>query len=112
MRDRQAPSSFAGSTRPIAAIEANLTTEEIPFPGRSRLQADPANSRPTGRHVWVSDPAAPARPLAGLLIDWRRDPDGWWGRVILSTSSLEGRATVTDTWLPAKRLRPARAARP
>jgi hypothetical protein len=59
------------------------------------------------RHVWVhisdQQPSAP-----GLLLEWRKTPDGWEGLVVVLTKSnahrdYDGTATV---WYPADRLTP------
>lgn len=124
MRDRQAPGSFAGTSAPVPAPGARTgaetgfvygraaeINEDLPWPGRApkaRRATPPPDASPIGQHCWVIDPARPERPQAGLLVDWRRAPDGWWGRVVLASSTTEGRRTVTDTWMPAARLKPAR----
>ncbi len=115
MRDRQAPTSHAGTSLPITGqqtqptvrpVRRTETNEEIPFPGQATLGSN--RPRPSGQHCWVTVPATPSRPQAGLLIDWRRDEDGWWGRVVLSSTAADGRPIVTDAWLPADRLRPTK----
>ncbi|OYO16650.1 hypothetical protein CGZ93_17980 [Enemella dayhoffiae] len=53
-------------------------------------------SRPSlPRHVWVD-----GEP--GLLLEWDRRADGWWGRVVTS----EGGQAV-ESWVRADRLRPS-----
>ena len=51
------------------------------------------------RHVWVrvGDDAMP-----GVLIDWRRDGDGWLAHVLFAT----GTQGFAQEWVPADRVRP------
>jgi hypothetical protein len=95
-----------GSSTPTESqgINADLLRSGNRPPQRMEPKPPPP---PGGRHCWAqTDPVNPWKQEAGLLVDWRRDGDGWWGRVVLASITDEGRVTVTDTWLPADRLRP------
>jgi hypothetical protein len=58
------------------------------------------------RHVWVRPPYTPSE-LPGLVLDWRREPDGWQALV----TWVESRGRVVTAWLPAAHLRPIEARR-
>jgi hypothetical protein len=53
------------------------------------------------RHVWVRMPFSPVQ-CAGLVLGWRRTPDGWEGLVTF----IEPQGRVVTDWLPADHLRP------
>jgi hypothetical protein len=58
------------------------------------------------RHVWIfgDDPTA-VYPWPGLLVEWHRRPDGWWGRVVfVSYPSVPGEFACE--WIPARALKP------
>lgn len=58
---------------------------------------DQPTQRPSDvRHVWVITGEG---RLAGLLIEWRHDPDGWSGRCVFP----RGRMVVED-WVPDAQL--------
>ena len=66
---------------------------------------------PSGRyvfapqHCWVlNPPGAPGR-WPGLLLEWRRGPDGWEGRVAYVAQLQNGHALV-ELWMPAQLLEP------
>lgn len=48
------------------------------------------------RHVWITTGEG---RVAGLLIEWRHDPDAWFGRCVFP----RGRMVVED-WVPAAQL--------
>lgn len=54
---------------------------------------------PDVRHVWVTTMEG---HLAGLLLEWRHDPDGWFGRCVFPRGRL-----VVEDWVPAAQLKPA-----
>lgn len=59
------------------------------------------------RHCWVADPvdgAAEKRP--GLLLEWRRAPQGWEGRVTYAAQPRPGSWALVEEWLPASALAP------
>ena len=62
--------------------------------------------RPGGRHCWVTGPPQDPGPFPGLLLAWRREREGWLGRVAYVLLDEESRPVVIDTWVPASALRP------
>lgn len=58
------------------------------------------------RHCWVVDaPGHPGR-WPGLLLEWRREDDGWLGRVAYAIPDLDrAGARMIERWLPATCLR-------
>ncbi|MCD5313277.1 hypothetical protein [Kineosporia babensis] len=106
MEEQKDPSPPMEPPRQIHALR-NVTKDPIPWPGgprpEDRKRAQARVRAQAGQHCWVTDPNGSGTPQAGLLLDWRRERDGWWGRVVLCFSNVEG-LTVTDTWLPAKQL--------
>jgi hypothetical protein len=57
------------------------------------------------RHCWVVDaPGHPGR-YAGVLVEWRRRPEGWEGRVVYAIPEPGGRfARVVERWVAAAHL--------
>ncbi|MGH1565636.1 hypothetical protein [Mumia sp. DW29H23] len=58
------------------------------------------------RHVWVSLSRYESDAYPGLVIEWRRESQGWVARVAF-VPGKEGEGTLVEQWVPAKRLRPA-----
>ena len=59
------------------------------------------------RHVWVHDPASPARRWPGVLTGWRRDAEGGWvALVAYAVRDADGTVLIT-AWLKAEQLSPA-----
>lgn len=60
------------------------------------------------RHCWVRCPdgAAPETELPGLVLDWRRGPDGAWSGFTQYVVEHPDGARAVLEWLPAHRLRP------
>jgi hypothetical protein len=56
---------------------------------------------PARRHCWVSGPASAPGPHPGLIIEWARRDDGWWGLV---TYVIEEDGALVQQWLPARLL--------
>jgi hypothetical protein len=59
------------------------------------------------RHCWVSDAAdrqGVKRP--GLLVEWRRTPTAWEGRVVYAAALRPGEWALVEEWLPADLLTP------
>lgn len=59
------------------------------------------------RHVWIfgKDPTA-LYPWPGLLVEWQRRGDGWWGRVVfVPYPAVPGE--FAREWIPASALRAA-----
>ncbi len=59
------------------------------------------------RHCWVSDAVdhlGEKRP--GLLVEWRRTPAGWEGRVAYAAALRPGEWALVEEWLPADLLTP------
>jgi hypothetical protein len=71
-------------------------------PGPPALQT----RRVVTRHCWVSGlPDCPGR-FAGLLSEWRQEPDGrWCGRVVYVLEEA-GKPVLVETWVAAAHLRP------
>ncbi|MCI2237530.1 hypothetical protein MO973_06525 [Paenibacillus sp. TRM 82003] len=69
------------------------------------VPAPPAAERTAVRHCWVLTPRDGARH--GLLLAWRRDPEGWLGRVAYVLLDTAGRPVLVEGWVPASVLRPA-----
>ena len=60
------------------------------------------------RHCWVGDAAdGHGVKRAGLLLEWRRAPDGWEGRVVYAANLRAGRWASVEEWVPAALLEPA-----
>ena len=70
----------------------------------AQLEAD-AVPRTQVRHCWVTGSAEDPGPWPGLIIEWRKDQDGWSALVVYVSAG--GSATTIQTWLPQMRLRPA-----
>lgn len=85
----------------------------IPLGERRRPGAvDPPAPEPSAaecpvRHCWVSD-AVDARGVKrpGLLVEWRRAPFGWEGRVVYAATLRTGDWALVEEWLPADVLTP------
>ena len=83
--------SYGPMTERVAAGRAPAT------PGIPAPEPSPAAGPPPVRHCWVSDRHG---RLPGLLLEWRRRPDGWHGRVVHLVEDEHGWALVEE-WLPA-----------
>lgn len=74
---------------------------------RTQAPADPhprVPEPPPLKHCWVTTSAG---RLPGLLLEWRRRPDGWNGRVVHAVPADEdGGWVVVEEWLPAGLLDP------
>ena len=60
---------------------------------------------PARRHCWVDGPASAPGPHPGLILDWTRRDDGWWGFVAYV---IEDDEALVQQWLPARLLTAAR----
>jgi hypothetical protein len=81
--------------------------ERVALGDRSRGDTSP--EPPPGRHCWVTrgagaGDAGEKRP--GLLVEWRRGPEGWEGRVVYLSLAAPGRWVLSEEWLPAPWLAP------
>jgi hypothetical protein len=86
---------LSAGSRPPAAPDG--TADRVP-PGRAVVT----------RHCWVTDlPDCPGR-WAGLLVEWRQEPDSgrWAGRVVYVVDDA-GRGVLVETWVDADHLTPA-----
>ena len=62
---------------------------------------------PPARHCWVAggvDDAGVKRP--GLLVEWRRTPGGWEGRVVYVAGLRPQGWVLVEEWVPATLLSP------
>jgi len=57
------------------------------------------------RHCWVVDCDYAPGSWPALLVQWRLDPDGWQGRVLLAIPERAG-PVVVEAWVPSTQLRP------
>lgn len=57
-----------------------------------------------GRHVYVLDPHGRDEPSPGLLVAWRRTPEGWDGWVTYAHLAPAGRWVLLREWVPASLL--------
>jgi hypothetical protein len=60
------------------------------------------------RHCWVAGPPDCPGRWAGLLVEWRQEPDSgrWAGRVVYVVDDA-GRSVLVETWVDADHLTPA-----
>ena len=67
-----------------------------------RVGATQVRRGDVARHCWVVDaPGHPGR-WPGLLLEWRREGDGWLGRVAYAIPDLDRPgARMIERWLPA-----------
>lgn len=100
-RARGEPSPFAEAEEALAR-RGSTTAATAATP---RPTAEPERS--AGRHCWVQGPAEDPGPFPGLLLAWRRSPDGWLGRVAYVLLDEHARPVLIDTWVAAGSLRPA-----
>ncbi|NAZ83071.1 hypothetical protein GTR02_14725 [Kineococcus sp. R8] len=98
-RARGEPSPFA------QAEEALARRGDGPTAAPAASAGEP--ERTAGRHCWVRGPTEDPGPFPGLLLAWRRGPDGWLGRVAYVLPDEHARPVLIDTWVPAASLRPA-----
>jgi hypothetical protein len=68
-----------------------------------RVGVAPSRRGDDARHCWVVDaPGHPGR-RPGLLLEWRREADGWFGRVAYAIPDLDRPgARMVERWLPAQ----------
>ena len=101
-------------------LAARARGEPSPFEDPGSAPADPGHhdparpgpvltepERPGGRHCWVAGPPSSPGPHPGLLLAWRREPQGWLGRVAYVVVAPDSRPVLIDTWVPAGALRPS-----
>ena len=97
-----------GEPSPFAEAEEALARRAGGPPGATGTRGATADlERSVGRHCWVQGPAEDPGPFPGLLLTWRRGPDGWLGRVAYVLLDEHARPVLIDTWVPASALRPA-----
>jgi hypothetical protein len=72
-------------------------------------QSLPTTSGPPRRHCWVTGPPAQPGPWPGLVIQWRREPGGWYARVVylVYVDGNRSEPTTVDGWVSAEQLSPA-----
>ena len=74
---------------------------------RAAAAAPPAGPRGPGalKHCWVDHEHG---RVPGLLVEWRRTPSGWQGRVVHPVRDPAGPGWIlVEEWLPAVALVPA-----
>lgn len=85
----------------------------VPLHARARVDAaappappaSPAQPSGPARHCWVRTPVDAGAPRPGLLLEWRRDPRGWWeGRVVYAAELRPGQWATVEEWLAAELL--------
>jgi hypothetical protein len=99
-RARGEPSPFAQAEEALARRGTGTATAATPQPAAE-------GERSVGRHCWVQGPAEDPGPFPGLLLAWRRGPEGWLGRVAYVLLDEHARPVLIDTWVAAASLRPA-----
>jgi|tagenome__1003787_1003787.scaffolds.fasta_scaffold20724064_1 hypothetical protein len=76
---------------------------------RGRKNRETSHSAPRLKHCWVTDRHG---RLPGLLLEWERRQDGFYGRVVHAVLDERGEWIVAEEWLPAELLEPVHDARP
>lgn len=67
------------------------------------------------RHCWVEGPPDHPGPWPGVVVEWRRDPNGTaWSALVVYVVTEDANATTTSTtvqtWVASRFLRPAHTA--
>jgi hypothetical protein len=85
-----------------ASLMAGGMTRRIGPTLAERVGAIPPGRGDDARHCWVVDaPGHPGR-WPGLLLEWRREEDGWIGRVAYAIPDLDHPgARMVERWLAA-----------
>ena len=63
------------------------------------------------QHVYIDPTGAWAHPEVGILMGWRRDPDGWMAHVVIVTQAAPAHGAdprVRIEWVPADSVRAAK----
>ncbi len=76
-----------------------------------RYGSDERSVAPSGasggvRHVWVQLSRYETDAYPGLVIEWRRESQGWVARVAFVPGTA-GEGTLVEQWVSATKLRPA-----
>ena len=95
-------SGVAAERRPPASRRTAGVGPAVPRPAPARAHEDPDR---LGRHVWVLVPDGDR--LAGLLSQWRREPDGSWSGLVVYVAQTGGHPTLLQTWISREHLEPA-----
>ena len=88
--------------RPVASRRTAGPDPAAPGRAPARGREDPDR---LGRHVWVLVPDGDR--LAGLLSEWRREPDGRWSGLVVYVAQTGGHPTLLQTWISREHLEPA-----
>ena len=83
-------------------VSRSEQARERPLGSGPQAPAD-VPAAPDVKHCWVIDGHG---RLPGLLLEWRRRPGGWHGRVVRLVLDDSG-WVVVEEWLPAQLLEPA-----
>lgn len=80
----------------------------LPLHARNRAgpvsQEGPAPACPV-KHCWVTAPVDGGSRRPGLLLEWRRTPEGRWeGRVCYAAELRPGRWATVEEWLDSELL--------
>ena len=86
--------------RPVAGPGAQPRTA-------GQEQPEAAGQAQRARHCWVDSATGDEAVHAGLVIEWRRDSEGWSALVTYVVDD-QGSPVVVTQWLDGALLRPAR----
>lgn len=62
---------------------------------------------PRRRHCWVQNPSGSRAPCPGLVLEWKRAPDGGWLALTAYVVDDGQDLVLVQGWLHAALLRPA-----
>lgn len=92
----------------MGGTRSGLTMRERVRLGEPR--PEPPDQPCPGRHCWVVGAGlgeTDGVKTPGLLVEWRRTPSGWEGRVVYLARLAPARWALVEEWLPAEALAPA-----
>ena len=59
------------------------------------------------RHCWVDGPTDSPGPWPGLVVEWRKDGEGWMARAVYVVDEGQGSPVLVEQWLTRDKVRPA-----